>query len=336
MEYRSIKGFTGVAQLGFLLVFVGLGFVLAGGAQLLIGLKIVPPGTDIKDMGTAMLEAMKDPANVFYTRLAQVLGTFCLLFIPAILFSLLVNGKNKFWLGFNGNFNLYQVLLGFLIMFTANIMASPLEELTRSVVAYMPSLDASAKEMEKTYNEQVVMLSNLKSWPEFITALAIMAFFPALFEEMFFRGALQQLFVRWWKAPLVAIIVTSLLFSFIHGSIYLFLSRAVLGFVLGLMYFKTKNIWINVIAHFLNNAIALAQLFSMSQSNQKIDVSKIDPKIEWWFGIIAIGVLIFLFKFLNKYSEKNRLKINIKENLLLAETRSNPFAKSVNDQIGNQ
>lgn len=336
MEYRSIKGFTGVAQLGFLLVFVGLGFVLAGGAQLLIGLKIVPPGTDFKDMGTAMLQAMKDPGNVFYTRLAQVLGTFCLLFIPAILFSILVNGKNRFWLGFNGNFNLYQVLLGFLIMFTANIMASPLEELTRSVVAYMPSLDASAKEMEKTYNEQVVILSNLKSWPEFITALAIMAFFPALFEEMFFRGALQQLFVKWWKAPMVAIIVTSLLFSFIHGSIYLFLSRAVLGFVLGLMFFKTKNIWINVIAHFLNNAIALAQLFSMSRSNQKIDVSKIDPKIEWWFGVIAIGVLIFLFRFLDKYSEKNRLRINSKENLLLAETRSNPFTNSVNNQIGNQ
>ncbi len=335
MEYRSIKGFTGAAQLGFLLVFLGLGFILAGGAQLLIGFKIVPPGTDIKEMGNAMILAMKNPANVFYTRLAQVLGTFCLLFIPSILYSLLVNGKNKFWLGFNGNFNVYQVLLGFLIMFTANIMASPLQDLTRAVLAYMPTLAASAKEMEQTYNEQVLILSNLKSWPEFITALAIMAFFPALFEEMFFRGALQQLFVKWWKAPLVAIIVTSLLFSFIHGSIYLFLSRAVLGFVLGLMYFKTKNIWINVIAHFLNNAIALAQLFSLSRSNQKIDITKIDPKIEWWFGVIAIAILIFLFRFLDKYSEKNRLRINSKENLLLAENRSNPFTKSVNDQFGN-
>jgi len=82
-----------------------------------------------------------------------------------------------------------------------------------------------------------------------------------------------------------------------------------------------------MIAHFLNNAIALAQLFSMSNRKEKLDVSKLDPKVDWWFGLIAIGILFFLFRFLNRYSVKNRMKINAREQVLRATAiPDNPFA----------
>lgn len=42
MQYRSVKGFTGFAQLGLLIVFLGLGFLLAGGAQFIIGMRLIP------------------------------------------------------------------------------------------------------------------------------------------------------------------------------------------------------------------------------------------------------------------------------------------------------
>jgi membrane protease YdiL (CAAX protease family) len=192
MPYRSIKGYTGFGQLGLLLVFLGLGFILAGGAQLIIAMKIVPEGTPFANLGDAMLKAMLDPANVSYARLAQVLGTFFLLFIPAVLFSWISNGKNTWWLGFNKYVNIYQVLLGFLIIFTANILAAPLADMSKALISHLPSLDKMAKSLEEAYNEQVLVLSNLKSWPELIMALAIMAFFPAMFEEMFFRGAIAK------------------------------------------------------------------------------------------------------------------------------------------------
>lgn len=328
MEYKSVKGFNSLGQLGFLFVFFGLGFLLAGGVQFLIAMKMIPGGMSLDNLESSMMKAMQDPKNVNLSRLAQVSGTFCLFFVPAVLFSLVVNGRNPFWLGFNRYVNVYQVLLGFLIMFTANIMAAPLEDLSKAILSHLPSLDASAKRLEEAYNQQVKILSNLTSWPEFLMALAIMAFFPALFEEVFFRGVIQDLFVKWWKFPLLAIIVTSLLFSLIHGSIYLFVSRAVLGFVLGLMYYKTRNIWVNVIAHFLNNAIAVAQLFALRSANPKGDGLPEEPRLEWWFAFIAIGILFFLFRFLDRYSIKNRAKINTKEQLLLADANSYPFAKN--------
>jgi membrane protease YdiL (CAAX protease family) len=148
-----------------------------------------------------------------------------------------------------------------------------------------------------------------------------MAFFPALFEEMFFRGALQNLLVRWWKMPILAIFVTALLFSLIHASVYLFLSRLLLGFVLGYLFYETKNLWVNTIAHFLNNLLALAQLFAMSRKHQPVDPSAIDQKVEWWLALIALFSLIFLFKLLHRYSVRNRMKIYTKEQRLYADAQ---------------
>ena len=82
MEYRSVKGMTGWAQLGILLVFTGAGFILAGIVQLIIALQLVSSGLSMDKMGDAMIKAMLRPENITYSRIAQVSGTFLLLFFP--------------------------------------------------------------------------------------------------------------------------------------------------------------------------------------------------------------------------------------------------------------
>lgn len=317
MHYKSVKGFSGWGQLGILLVFTALGIVIAALVQFLIGMQLVPSGMPVSKMGEEMIKAMMKPENVNYARLSQVLGTFFLFFVPAVLYLLICHGRNSFWLGFNKHINSRQVLVGFFLIFCANIIAGPLADLSKSLLSHLPSLNALAKQMEDSYSEQVAMLSNLKSWGEFIMAIIIMAFFPALFEEIFFRGAVQNLLERWWKAPLMAVMVTSLLFSIIHMSIYLFLSRAILGFVLGLMYQRSKNIWVNIIAHFLNNSVAVIQLFWLSMQGQKIEADKLDPKLPLWWGLIAAVVTYGLFIVFQKASDKNRNLIAFEEQNLL-------------------
>ena len=317
MQYRSVKGISGWGQLGILVAFLGLGFILAGVVQFIIVMPLMPSNIPAGKMGDEMMKVLMRPENVTSARLAQVLGTFFLLFVPAALYLIVCHGRNKFWLGFNKHINGWQIIIGFCIIFLANIIAVPLAEYSHKWLAHLPDLNAAAQRMENSYSEQVAALSNLKSWPEFLMALVIMAFFPAMFEEIFFRGAVQNLLVRWWKMPLIAIIFTSLLFSLIHMSIFLFLSRAVLGFVLGLMYHKSKNLWVNIIAHFLNNAFALSQLFWMSKHAQKVDLDKLDPKVSAWVGVTAAAITYGLFLLFEKISAKNRVKVELKEQELL-------------------
>ena len=320
MEYRSVKGFTGLGQLGILLIFLAAGFILTAGIQIVIGMQLIPHGLPLDKMGDAMLKAMMLPENVAYARLSQVLGTFFLMFLPAVLFMLVCHGKNKFWLGFNKHINAQQIVLGFFLIFLANVIANPLVDLSKMLLTHLPNLNATGIRMEAEYTEQVMALSNLKSWGEFFMAIVIMAFFPALFEEIFFRGAVQNLLERWWKMPLLAILVTSLLFSLIHMSVFLFLSRAVLGFVLGLMYQRSKNLWVNIIAHFLNNTVAVIQLFWISRHTEKIEVDKLDPKVPLWGGLIALAITYGLFILFEKASNKNRKQIAFEEQDLLEHT----------------
>jgi uncharacterized protein len=332
MQYRSVKGFTGWAQLGILLIFLGAGFILAAGVQLLIGFQLVPSGLPPDKMAEAMINAMTLPENVGAARLSQVLGTFFLFFTPAILFMLVCHGKNTFWLGFNKHINGRQVILGFFLIFLANVVANPLAELSKEMLRNFPDLNALGMRMEAEYTRQVTALSNLKSWGEFFMAIVIMAFFPALFEEVFFRGAVQNLLERWWKKPFLAVLVASILFSFIHMSVFLFLSRIVLGFVLGLMYQRSKNLWVNIIAHFLNNTVAVIQLFWISTHKQKVEVDKLDPQVPWWGALIALAITIGFFILFEKVSARNKTQIAFKEQDLLEQSDIlHPFPENKNN-----
>ena len=170
--------------------------------------------------------------------------------------------------------------------------------------------------MEDAYNQQILAMSHLKSWGSLIIAIFITAFFPALFEEMLFRGAIQNLFIRWWKRPVLGIIIASLVFSFVHGEVYPFLSRAVLGFALGMLYWQSKNIWVNVIVHFLNNTFFLVQLFILSRNNEKFDLSKADDHSALWIQLLSIVVFYFLFVLFKKVSAKKRATIEMEEQKL--------------------
>jgi hypothetical protein len=69
----------------------------------------------------------------------------------------------------------------------------------------------------------------------------------------------------------------------------------------------------------------------MSQQKEKPDISKLDPQVPWWAGLVVLGLLIFFFRLLNRYSVKNREKILAKEQLILAsENIYDPFTKNEN------
>ncbi len=316
MEYKSIKGFTGFGQLGLLIGFVGAGFIL-------MAVALVPFLA-----GTADLKQV----DVNTLRISQVIGTFFLFCVPAVAYSLIANGKNLFWLGFSKYLNVLSLIVAFGIIYMANWCAGPLADLTKSVVAHFPSLDATAKKVEDAYTDQILTMSNLRSWGEYGMALVIMAFFPAMFEELFFRGAIQNLLVKWWQKPALAIVVSSVIFSLVHMSIYLFLSRVVLGLALGILFHKGKNIWINIIAHFLNNAIALTLLFVMSRKHQTIDLSKIDPKVGWYVGVAGLIGMIILFAVFERVSRNDVARISAKESILISN--DDPF-KNLADSINN-
>lgn len=335
MEYKSVKGYTGWGQIGFLMLFTGLGFILAVVLQGIMGVAMVPKGTEFAQIPEAMMKAMNDPRNVNTLRLMQVLSTFVMLALPSFVFMRLCHSKHWLWLGFSKYFSAKQVALGILLIVSTNVVAQPLVDITKFLLQAFPKVIASADALEKTYMEQIMLMSNLTGWGEYFLSITIIAFFPAVFEEMFFRGAVQSTLHRWLhKNPWVAILITSIFFSLIHLSIYLFLSRLLLGAALGWIFYKSRNVWIGVMIHFFNNSFALTQVFYLKKTGSKIDPSKLETDVPWWGVLIGAVVLIVSAVYFERYSKKNANTISIKEEILYAQL--NPFGNIASSFLQNE
>src|SRR5258706_11305222 len=83
-------------------------------------------------------------------------------------------------------------------------------------------------------------IANMKTTQDYIVSLLIIALLPAFFEEMLFRGSLQPVMISITKNTFAGILITSILFSAIHGSYYGFLPRVGLGLIIGYVIILVK------------------------------------------------------------------------------------------------
>jgi membrane protease YdiL (CAAX protease family) len=157
--------------------------------------------------------------------------------------------------------------------------------------------------MESDYNTQVQAILSLNSVTDYLVGLVVMAFIPALCEEALFRGGLQNFMTRWTKKPWLSIIVVSILFSALHFSFYGFLSRLFLGVVLGVLYEYSGKLWLTVIAHFFNNALAVSAIYIMKEQGKSIE-DAIADKSSTWMGLPALPIVIALIIIFRKIAAK--------------------------------
>ncbi len=106
-----------------------------------------------------------------------------------------------------------------------------------------------------------------KSTASFITSILFMALMPAIAEEIFFRGFLMNAFNGVFKNMHVAILVTALLFSVIHLQFAKFIPMFFLAVVFGYAAYWTGSIWTSITAHFINNALAVGQLYFLTDGD---------------------------------------------------------------------
>lgn len=105
----------------------------------------------------------------------------------------------------------------------------------------------------------------------FLTLCAV----PAVLEEIFIRGILQSMFSRWgvW----FSIVLSSALFTLLHGDVAQMPSVFVLSVLFGLSAHITGSLFPGILFHFANNTLA----FIIQFANQKTD------------GLSAVVFLIF-------------------------------------------
>ena len=95
------------------------------------------------------------------------------------------------------------------------------------------------------------------SFSGFLFNIVLLAIIPAVGEELFFRGILQDICIGLFKNNSAGIIITSLIFGILHFQIDNLLSIIFASLLLGYIYNFSNNIFLTILLHFGFNSFSL-------------------------------------------------------------------------------
>lgn len=133
--------------------------------------------------------------------------------------------------------------------------------------------------------------------------LFMMALTPAVCEELFFRGALQQTLLRWCGNAHVAILTTAVIFSLAHGDMFGFVPRLAMGIALGYLFCYGGSVIVNIAAHFVNNVTVVAAYYLFFSKQISTDPSQ-PLGFPWWAALAGAAISVVFFAFFFKLNCK--------------------------------
>ena len=254
---------------------------------------------------------LTNPDNIFLIKLMQLITSVFIFIVPPLLLSYFEGGNLFNNLDLRKKIKRQNVLLIILIMlFSQILVAVSMQwnlEIINSLESFIPSVVESMKLMEenaKTITEAFLKMENTS---DLLFNLFLIAFIPAIGEEMVFRGVLQKKLHSILQSTHLAIFVSSFIFSAIHMQFFGFLPRFILGIILGYLFYYSKNLWMPIIAHFINNALAVLIMYSAFANKLNTDISEIEKTdinfLQASISFVVVMLFIYLFKKINSREE---------------------------------
>lgn len=302
---RNSRNFSFPSQLGILLALFGGGLII--GALISAGVWIAMTGRPILAMESDML----NPQYYNAIMAMQAISTLFLFFLPVYFFALICYRNPSKFIGFKTPFNYRQLLWVTGILILTFPLSGALAEFTK-VIPIPKDWETKFKAMEAARAAQEAALININTFLKYIISLVVIGILPGIFEEVCFRGGLQNILTRWFKGPWVAIILTAFLFSIIHLSFYGFFVRFALGIILGLVFYYSGSLWLAIIFHFLYNGLQVTALYLM-YSPGKNPAKDIEQNFPLWAGVIALVLIVYAFIKFREISLAQQQKFDYKE-----------------------
>lgn len=149
-----------------------------------------------------------------------------------------------------------------------------------------------------------------KDYAGLAVSIAVIAVSPAIFEELLHRGIMLSAYER--RGSFRALLFTAFFFAIFHFDPTNFLGVIFLGFIIGYYVLRTNSIFAGMLAHFLNNLIALLiQFFTDKGASPErfLTVSQEQLYSVILLGIAGLILVIFLLLALkhvtaSRYQEK--------------------------------
>ena len=245
----------------------------------------------------ALITQGKQLSNINTLKWIQLLQTISLFLLPSLILAYLCAKVPWNWLQLDNKVNWKVLLWAIGIMLVAlpaiNLMSHWNQQMVlptwlSGVEEWMKAKEAEAEWLTKQFMS-VTTISGL------LVNLLLMAVLPALSEEITFRGVLQRLLnfqLSTFNSHL-AIWLTAIIFSAIHMQFYGFVPRMLMGALFGYMLVWTGSLWVPMLMHFVNNAMAVLLYFMANRAGWDMDkVDAIGTGNTLWLGIVSLVLTV--------------------------------------------
>jgi len=241
--------------------------------------------------------------NISFLKFMQVIQSIGLFIIPSILLALLFGDSISGYLKLDKKPYQTSIILAILIVFISSPFINFVGEIN-SKMTFPPafsSIEHWMRESEDTAeNLTKLFLKTDTIWGLLFNILMI-GIIPAIGEELLFRGVIQRIFSEWTKSAHWGIWISAILFSALHFQFYGFVPRVILGAIFGYLLIWSGNLWLPVLAHFINNTVAVIAYYLYGEGVLSVDPDKIGTNSDYHI-VTIVSALLMAWMFWNFYN----------------------------------
>jgi len=253
----------------------------------------------IPAMGSIAL--FPQPVTTEALKWVQLIQTAALFLLPPFLMAFLWAKQPLEWLKLKSEtrgYGLWAIFLMLIALPAINLVGYFNQQM--SLPAFLEPLEQWMKTAEANAAHLTEQFLSVTTFDGLIINILLMALLPAVAEELTFRGVLQNLFEvkdetlkKKGKRVHLAIWCSAILFSAIHMQFYGFLPRMLMGALFGYALVWTGSLWIPILMHFTNNAMAVILYFLAIRSGWDMDkVDTIGTNDTLWLGVVSLVLTI--------------------------------------------
>lgn len=245
------------------------------------------------------LEDLNNPDNLNLLKYLQISQSTGLFLIPPFILGYLFSGNSWSYLKIRQFPFMFPAVVTFLILLSCLPVVNFLNEFNQGLQlpGWLSGVENWMKRSEQAAERLTESFLAVDSMNGLLLNLFMIAVIPAIGEELLFRGVIQRILVEWTQNIHLGIFIAAFIFSAFHFQFYGFLPRLLLGVLFGYLFVYSGSIWYPVIAHFLNNAMAVLVYYFVGKEGVEESIDQFGTKgISVLFVLAGIILLILLFR----------------------------------------
>ncbi len=299
MAFTAFREMKPLSQLMFSIFVVIASFL----AFLVVSLVIAIPLFGLDSMlGIPTMDELNNPESIRVLKYFQVVQSIGIFIVPPFILGWLFHGKIAEYLNLNKTVSFSSVLLVLVLSFAASPFVNFIGEINANM--QFPGWLAGVENWMKNAEDKATVLTEaflkVETMGGLLFNIFMIAFLPAIGEELLFRGVIQRIFTNWTRNYHWGIWISALLFSALHMQFYGFVPRLFLGVLFGYLLVWSGSIWLPIIAHFINNGVAVVAMYMIDKKLLSPEIEEIGSTSDSYYLAAVSLVLIVVFMLLIK------------------------------------